>query len=121
MELRIKLIKWSSGLPVAMLNNKTAEKMGIFTSDRVSIKTKTKPPKEISTIVNIITDHLVGENQIAVSSELKDWIGLKVGQKVEVSFTPSSRSLSFIKKKLNKKRFTRREIKIQIWFTNLII
>ena len=114
MELRIKLMKWSSGLPVAMLNNKTAEKMGIFTSDRVSIKTKTKPPKEISTIVNTITDHLVGENQIAVSSELKDWLGLKVGQKVEVSFTPSSRSLNFIKKKLNKKRFTRREINIII-------
>jgi len=114
MELRIKLIKWSSGLPVAMLNNKTAEKMGIFTSDRVSIKTKTKPSKEISTIVNTITDHLVGENQIAVSSELKEWLGLRVGQKVEVSLTPSSRSLNFIKKKLNKERFTRREINIII-------
>ena len=114
MELRIKLIKWSSGLPVAMLNNKTAEKMGIFTSDRVSIKTKTKPSKEISTIVNTITDHLVGENQIAVSSELKEWLGLRIGQKVEVSLTPSSRSLNFIKKKLNKERFTRREINIII-------
>ncbi len=105
MELKIKLLKWSTGLPVAMLNEKTAEKLGAYTSDRISIKTLSKSPKEVSTIINIVKD-LVGKGQIAVSSELKDWLELRVGQKVNVSLAPSSKSLSFIKEKLNKKRLT---------------
>ena len=29
MELKIKFLKWSAGLPVAMINQKTAKKMGL--------------------------------------------------------------------------------------------
>ena len=34
MELKIKLAKWSAGVPVAMLNTKTAEKIGAHLLDR---------------------------------------------------------------------------------------
>ena len=109
MELKIKFLKWSAGLPVAMLNKKTATKMGIHTKDRISIKTISKYPKEISTIIDVIRG-LIKENEIAVSSEIKKRINLRVGQKVDVVLAPIPKSLVFIKKKLNKKHLSEKEI-----------
>ncbi len=109
MELKIKLLTWSAGLPVAMFNEKTASKMGVHTKDRVSIKTLSNPPKELSTIIDTIKG-LVGENEIAVSSELKKILNLKIGQKVDVELAPTPKSMVFIKKKLNKKALSEKEI-----------
>jgi len=109
MELKIKLLKWSAGLPVAMLNKKTTVKLGIHTKDRISIKTLSKYPKEISTIIDIV-ERLVKEDEIAVSSETKKRLGLRVGQKVDVNLASEPKSLVFIKKKLNKKTLSKEEI-----------
>ena len=67
MELKTKLLKWSTGFPVAILNKKTANKIGVHTGDRIFIKTLSKKPKEVSTITNTIIK-LVQEDEIAVSS-----------------------------------------------------
>jgi len=109
MELKIKFLKWSAGLPVAMLNEKTASKLSIHAKDRVSVKTLSKNPKEISTIVDIVKG-LIKENEIAVSSELKKRLGLRAGQKVNVALALTPKSMSFIKKKLNKKSLSEKEI-----------
>ena len=42
MKLKIKFMEWSAGLPVAMLNEKTAEKIGVHAKDRVSIRISSK-------------------------------------------------------------------------------
>lgn len=110
MELKIRFLNWSAGLPVAMLNYKTAKKIGVHTKDRVSIKTGSK---EVSTIVDTIRG-LVKENEIVVSSELKKRLSLKSGQKVDVSLAPKSRSSNLIKKKLDGKRLLQKEINIII-------
>ena len=91
MELKIKFLNWSTGLFGAMLNKKTADSLGIKTVDRISIKTLQKKPKEIFSFVNTI-GNLVKDNQIAVSSETKDVLKLKNGQKVKVSFAPTKES-----------------------------
>lgn len=109
MELKIKLLKWSAGLPVAMLNKETAKKIGVHTKDRIFIKTLSSHPKKISTIIDTI-ENLVGKNEIAVSSELKKRMGLRIGQKVKVNLAPTPKSMIFIKKKLNKKPLSQREI-----------
>ncbi len=101
MRLKIKFLKWSAGLPVAMLNQKTAEEIGVHTKDRLSIKTLSKNPKSISTIIDTIENHLIKRNEIAVSSELRKILKLKNNQKVEVVLAPSSKSLDYIKNKLN--------------------
>lgn len=112
MELKIKILKWSAGLPVVMLNGKTAKKIGIFTKDRIFMRTLSNKPKKISSIVDITEGSgLVGENEIAVSSEMKEALELKVGQKVEVTPAPISKSLIYIKKKLDRKELSRIEIK----------
>jgi len=109
LELKIKTWKWSAGLPVAMLNEKTAEKMGINVNDRITIKTLSKKPKKISTIIDVVKG-LVNENQISVSSELKHRLRLKEGEKVEVGLIELPKSLDFIKKKLGKKILSKKEI-----------
>jgi len=109
MELKIKLLKWSAGLPVAMLSKKTAEKMGVHIKDKISVRTLSGYPKEISTIIDIIKG-LVKEDEIAVSSELKKRLGLRIGQKVDVNLATIPKSVFFIKKKLNKKSLSEKEI-----------
>ena len=39
MELKVKFLGWSAGLPVAMLHKETAEKAGVHTQGRILIKT----------------------------------------------------------------------------------
>lgn len=112
MELKIKILKWSAGIPVVMLNDKTAKKIGIFPKDRIFMKTLSRNSEKISSIVDITEgSRLVRENEIAVTSELKDALKLKVGQKVEVSPAPISKSLIYIKKKLDKKELSLEEIR----------
>lgn len=110
MKLKIKFLKWSAGLPVAMLNEKTAKEIGVTAKDRISIKTLSRKPKEVSTIIDIIENHLVKENQIIVSSELQKILGLEQGQEVEIVLCPNSQSLDFIKKKLNNKSLSKKEM-----------
>ncbi len=110
MKLKIKFLKWSAGLPVAMLNEKTAKEMGVHTKDRVSIKTLSKNSKKISTIVDTIADHLVSRKEIAVSSELKNVLNLRDNQKVEVVLAPAQKSLDYIKNKLDGSTFSKKEI-----------
>ncbi len=109
MELKVKFLKWSAGIPVAMLNQKTAKKLGVHVQDKISIKTLSKYPKETSTIIDTITG-LIKEKEIAVSSELKKRLELRKGQKVDVTLALTTKSLFFIKKKLNNKRLSRKEI-----------
>jgi AMP phosphorylase len=107
MELKVKLLKWDAGLPVAMLSKDTAKEIGVRIKDRISIETSSK---ELVTIVDIIGT-LIRKNEIAVSSEIKKILNLKQGQKVDVNLAEPPESLEFIKKKLNRKTLSREEIK----------
>ncbi|RLG12359.1 hypothetical protein DRN73_02945, partial [Candidatus Pacearchaeota archaeon] len=108
MDLKIKLLKWTAGIPVAMLKEKTAEKIGLRAKDKISIKTSSG--KEFSTILDVIKSGLIKNNEIAVSSEVKKILNLKKGQKVEIKIAPLTKSLLYIKKKLNKKILSQKEI-----------
>ena len=113
MKLKIKFLKWSAGIPVVMLNNKTAENLGVYSKDRVILKTISKPVKWISTIVDTM-GKIVAENEVVVSSELKEKLNLKEGQSVEIVLSSMPNSLTFIKKKLNNKRLSQKEIDLII-------
>ena len=58
MKLESKFIGLSTGIPVAMLNKKTAEKIGVHTQERILIKTCSKKPKELVAIVEIMKGKL---------------------------------------------------------------
>jgi len=110
MELKVKFLKWSAGLPTAMLNKKTAEKIGIHTKDRISIQTLLKYPKEMSTLVDTV-EGIVRSNEIAVSSEIRKRMKLKKGQKVDVNLSTIPQSTFYIKDKLDGKKLSTEQIK----------
>lgn len=109
MKLKVKLFGWNAGLPVAMIDKKTAQRLGVHLKDRVLIRTSLKDSEGFSTIVDTV-ESLVKENEIAVSSEINEVLNLKPRQKVYVNLSHTCRSLGYIKKKLNKEIFTKREI-----------
>ncbi|HUW43607.1 MAG TPA: AMP phosphorylase [Bacillota bacterium] len=109
MQLKIKLLKWSAGLPVAMLNEKTAEKIGVHPRDMLNIKTFSKHPREIAAVVDVIKG-LVGTKEIAISSELKKHLGVKIGESVEVNMLIPPISMDFIKKKFQNKPLSKKEM-----------
>jgi len=100
MKLKIKLMKWATGFPVVMLNEITAQNLGVHTKDRLLIKTLNPPYRSISTVIDTVQG-LVGKNELGVSIELKERLGLKIGQKVEVCLASPPKSLFLIKKKLD--------------------
>ena len=106
MRFKVKFIKWDAGVPVVMLDKKTAEEIGVHTKERVLIKSRSG---ELSTIVDII-EGIVGKDEIAISSELKETMNLKDKQYVDVSLSDSPKSLDYIKKKLNGKSLSQEEI-----------
>lgn len=109
MELKVKILKWSAGIPVAMLNENTANILGAKTNNRIIIKTISKRPKSVSTILDIAKG-IVRKNEIAISSELKARLSLSSGQRVDVDLSPSPKSFLFIKKKLNNEHLSFSEI-----------
>jgi putative thymidine phosphorylase len=110
MELKVCLLDWSAGIPAAMINSKTAEEMGIHESNRVLIRKYSKGEDGFSTIVNVV-ENLVKENEIGISLEIKELFNLKKGQKVYVDIAKSPASLEYIKKKIDKKKLSKEEIK----------
>ena len=100
MELKIKILEWSAGVPVAMLNLKTAEKLGVHSKDRIEIRTISKNPRILSTVVDTVKG-IVNEKEIAVSSELKEILQIKNKEKIEVNLSTPPKSMKFIKDKLD--------------------
>lgn len=109
MELKSKILKWKAGIPVAMLNEKTAELIGVKTKGRILIKTISKNPKSVSTLVDM-SPIFIKKGKIGVSSELQERLSLKNGQKVDVDIAPLPSSMTFIKKKMNNESLNQKEI-----------
>jgi len=110
MKLKVKFLKWHAGIPVAMLHHKTAEKLGVRIQGLISIKTLSRNPKELSTIIDTINEPYVRENEILVSWEIKNEMSLERGQKVDINIALPPKSLDYIKKKLNDIRLSKEEI-----------
>lgn len=110
MELKVKTSEWSAGLPVAILNHKTAEKLGVHAGDRVSIKTRSRNVREMTVLIDTVQKH-VQHCHIAISVEIKKRLNLREEQKVDVMFAKNPLSSKFIKKKLSGKHLTHEEIK----------
>jgi len=109
MKLKVKLMEWSTGIPAATLSKKTADKIGLHSGDRVSIGVVNNGEREISAVVNTIEKY-VGDGEVVISTDLKERLGLKHGQSVDIHLAEPARSLFFIKKKLVGSVLTSKEI-----------
>lgn len=109
MELKVKTLKWSAGLPVAMIHPETAKKMGVHENDRISIEVFNDGKNEFSTTVNT-AEKIISEKQIGISEEIKTRLGLRNKQKVDVNLAKSPSSLFYIRKKLDGNKLSQKEI-----------
>ena len=107
MKLKIKLLKWKAGIPVAMIREETAVKIGVRANDRISIKSD---GNEFTTILDTIGGNFIKEDEIAISSEIIHILNLKKSQKVDIKLAPRADSLDFIKKKLNNHQLSKKEV-----------
>lgn len=107
MKLQVRLLKWKAGIPVAMIREETAIKIGVRANDRISIKSD---GKEFTTILDTIGGNFIKKDDIAISAEISKILGLKKGQRVEIKIAPRADSLDFIKKKLNNHSLNKKEI-----------
>ena len=112
MKLKVKLLEWSAGLPVAMISEYTAEHIGVDANERITIKSD---GKAFTTILDTFAgNHIIKRNEIAISSEINKILKLKQGQNVEIGIAQKTKSLDFIKEKLNGKSLS------QIKFNSII-
>lgn len=110
MKLKVKFLNWSAGIPVVMLSEKTASEIGVHAQERISIRTFGKNSQQMSTIVDTVGSPSIRDSEIVVSEEIKKFLNLKKREKIEVDLAPSPKSLDFIKKKLNGKIISKKEI-----------
>lgn len=97
MKLRVKVLEFFAGRPVAILNVHTADKINVHVDERVKIS---KKKNSIISVVDTAT-RLIKPNEIVVSNEILEELKLKKGSCVEVSLAQEPESTEFIKKKLN--------------------
>jgi AMP phosphorylase len=110
MELKVKTSDWSAGLPVAMINKKMAEKLGVHAGDRIIIKTYSKNPKEMITILDT-SETFVKKGFVAISTEIKKRLNLREGQRINVAYSDAPESVLFIKEKINGRELSDEKIK----------
>ena len=107
MKLNVKSLDWDAGAPVSMLDDETAKKIGARIRDRINIKVD---HKELVTVVDIVGT-LIKRDEVAVSNEIMHKLKLRKGQKVDVTLAMPPHSLEYIKKKLNGKTLSKKEVK----------
>jgi len=107
MLLKVKILGFLAGRPIAILNQKTADKINVHVGERVKIAKKGK------CIISIIDTAigLIKPNEIAISNEIVKTLNLKQGNRVEVSLAREPESTIFIKKKLECKPLNEEELK----------
>ncbi len=110
MKLRIEPLHFSAGRPVAILNEKTANKLSIHVGDRILI---IRGKRKIISVVDLAVK-LLAEDEIVVSTEILEALKARPRNLVEVSITTKPRSIEFIRKKFDGKSLNKGEYGIII-------
>jgi putative thymidine phosphorylase len=110
MLFKIKLLNWSAGRPVIIIGKKIAEKLTLHVNDRVLI---IHEGGRTVAVVDL-SSKILKEDEVAVSDEIIEVLGLKETSLIELSFVPQPKSINLILKKLNGYRLKKHEIEIII-------
>ncbi|MBI2449870.1 thymidine phosphorylase [Candidatus Pacearchaeota archaeon] len=106
MELKIRLLKWGAGKPIALLNNELADRLNIHVRDRVIIKRK---EKNIIAVVDI-SHGFLKKDEIGATKEVWEHLKCKAGDLVDIMIAPKPESVLAISKKLRCEPLDNKEI-----------
>jgi len=107
MLLKVKFLNLFAGRPVAIMHSRTAKKLAVYVNERVRIKKKGN--NDIVAIVDIATG-ILHEDEIALSGEIIQELGLRENDVVEISAAPKPKSVEYINEKLNDKKLSYEKI-----------
>jgi len=114
MKLKVKDMDIATGGPlVVILNREDARKLDMHVMDRIKVK---KGRKTETVVVDIAESRkAVKPGNIGIFEEVIDSLKLKHGDIVDISMARKPLSLSFIRKKLDGERLSKKEIDQIVW------
>ncbi|MEK6885485.1 MAG: thymidine phosphorylase [Nanoarchaeota archaeon] len=98
MRLKVKILRFLAGRPIAILDSRTATKINIHVGERILIQDHNNG---IISVVDTSKGSLLKADEIAVSNEIVSALGLKEDELVEVSIAERPESAFLIKKKMD--------------------
>ncbi|MBN1940593.1 MAG: thymidine phosphorylase, partial [Candidatus Diapherotrites archaeon] len=104
-----KLFDIEAGKLISIIHEKDAKELGVFPLDRIEISNKLNR-KSITTVVDTTTT-MLKENEIGLFEDVKNALGAKRGQALEVKASYQPASVAFIKKKIHGESLCEKEIK----------
>lgn len=108
MRLKVKVLKFMAGKPIAILDSTIANRINVHVGDRITLF-KDEDRTMISVIDTSKGDFLkVGE--IGISEEIRKELKLKDGEMIDVSLSPRPESVLFMKKKMDGQILNAQEI-----------
>ena len=114
MKLKAKAMDISSGGPlITVLNHKDAAMLDLHVMDRIKIK----KGKNIETVVVDIAQNgnIISPGMIVVFDEVASSLSLKNNEPVEIMLARKPLSISYIKKKLDGQKLSKKEIDQIVW------
>jgi len=105
MELKIKKVKIDAGRPIAFISKSNSEKIGLHIGERIQIYQDGQRTVATADISNQVND-----KEIALSSDVLDYLKLNFDKPVKILLAIESQSTRFITKKLQGKALSKNEI-----------
>lgn len=103
---RVKIFDIEAGKNIAILNEEDSNEMGVYISDRISLKYS---GKEANVIVDT-SKKLVQKGEVGLYADSAKELRLKGGETVELVNVPSPKCLDYIRKKMDRVALTSDEI-----------
>lgn len=110
MRLKVKNLEWLAGKPSIIISKSVANKMGVKLNDRLSLNYN---GKKLDVALDI-SSNFVRKNEIGLSEEVKKILATRQGTKIEVDFEGIAKAGKLIKKKIEGKALSRKEMKVII-------
>lgn len=106
MQLKVKIFEFSAGRPIAIINQRTADKINVHVGERISMS---KYGDSVIAMIDVSKD-FVKQDEIAVSEEVLEALSISEGDFIEIGLADKPRSTQFIKKKIDGNKLEKGEI-----------
>lgn len=106
MKLKLKKFEVSAGRPIAFLNIEDAKKIDVNVGDRAQVIFK---KKKIICTIDLVKD-FEERGHISLSKDVVEYLGIKVGESLDLDLVARPESSKFIAKKMNGKVLSKQEI-----------
>ncbi|MBI5884463.1 AMP phosphorylase, partial [archaeon] len=107
-KLKVKAIDLKAGKLISVLDDETANDLGIKALERLEIFNPKNKKKTIA-IVDVSSE-MVGRQEVGLFKDVLDALNARDGMEVSVRMVPRPKSIDFIKKKLNGLELSQQEI-----------